>query len=101
MTILDNLQPGIDKSIIKREVKQLEEHMKELDEITTRLVETSDNAEQARAFEVTLEEFEAIAVRAKQDAYKLVSEIRGSSVASSRSGRRSVHSRASRNGEEE
>ena len=41
--ILDNLQPGIDKSIIKREVKRLDEYVKELDEMTLRLVELCEN----------------------------------------------------------
>ena len=64
VTILDNLQPGIDRSIIKREVKRLDEYVKELDEMTLRLVELSEIESQANAFRSTLEEFEALAVRA-------------------------------------
>ena len=64
VTILNNLQPGIDRSIIKREVKRLDEYVKELDEMTLRLVELSEIESQANAFRSTLEEFEALAVRA-------------------------------------
>ena len=100
VSILDSLQHGIDKSIIKKEVKRLEDYMMELEEITSRLVDTTDNDGHARAFEVTLEEFEAIAIRAKQDAYKLLSESSSSSTCSSRSSRKSMHSKSSRKSED-
>ena len=52
--ILENLQPGIDKSIIKREVKRLDEYVKELDEMTLRLVELCENQDTFDRLQVSL-----------------------------------------------
>ena len=73
IAILDNLQLGIDKDTIRGEVQRLDSFTEELDAITTRLISTTDAPSQADAFRTTLEEIEALAVRAKQDAYQLMS----------------------------
>ena len=49
---MDSLQHGIDRSIIKREVQRLDDYLNELDDVTSRLVDTTDSADHARAFEV-------------------------------------------------
>lgn len=87
IAILDSLQLGIDKKTIRSEVQRLDSFLSELDSVTTRLVETSDTDSQATAFRVTLEEIETLAVRAKQEAYKLISD--SSSAGSSRRSRSS------------
>ena len=69
--------------VVMSEVKRLEEYLKELDEVTLRLIELSEETH-ADAFRQTLEEYEVIVVRAKQDAYKLLSSSSINSGASSR-----------------
>ena len=77
--ILTSLQVGIDKGTVRSEVKRLDDFLKELDTITGRLVQMSQSDSQANGYLQTQEELETLAVSAKQDAYKTVSD--GSSSA--------------------
>ena len=95
INILANMQLGIDKETIKSEVKRLDELLDELDGVTAQLIDITEEPSEHDNFRVTLEEIEALAVRAKQDAYQLISDSRsgrgsesqlGSCAGSSKSG---------------
>ena len=76
---------------MRSEVKQLDKALQEYDELTVRLIDLSEDCDVESRLRETLEEFESLAVRAKQDAYTLVlqSGVGGSEKSSSEKSSRS------------
>ena len=90
VSILDGLQMGIDRGTIKAEVARLDNAIQELDEVTSRIIDIIGDANEGNLLRQTMEEFEALAVRAKQGAYALISRSNSGSSCSSSSSRRNV-----------
>ena len=88
VSILDGLQMGIDKDVIKSEVARLDQAMQELDEVTTHIIDITGDEDEGNLLRQTMEEFEALAVRAKRRVYDLISH----SNSGSSCGRSSGHS---------
>ena len=89
VSILDGLQMGIDKDVIKSEVSRLDQAMQELDEVTTHIIEITGDEDEGNLLRQTMEEFEALAVRAKRRVYDLISHSNSGSSCGRSSGRSS------------